>query len=33
MTQVLVAGVQAAAGNIDLAGIRTLIRFSSRGAR
>ena len=33
MTQLLVAGVQPAAGNGVLAGIRAVARFSSRGAR
>ena len=33
MTQLLVAGVQPAAGNAILAGIRTGVRFSSRVAR
>ena len=33
MTQLLVAGVQPAAGNAILAGIRTVLRFSSRVAR
>jgi hypothetical protein len=33
MTQVLVAGVQPAAGNVSLAGIRAYARVSSRGAR
>jgi hypothetical protein len=33
MTQLLVAGVQPAAGNVVLAGIRAVARFSSREAR
>jgi hypothetical protein len=33
MTQLLVAGIQPAAGNASLAGIRAHARFSSRGAR
>ena len=33
MTQLLVAGVQHAAGSTSLAGIRTGVRFSSRRAR
>ena len=33
MTQLLVAGVQPAAGNVVLAGIRAVARFSSRVAR
>ena len=33
MTQLLVAGVQPAAGNASLAGIRTVLRVSSRVAR
>jgi hypothetical protein len=33
MAQLLVAGIQPAAGGGDLAGIRAGARFSSRGAR
>jgi transposase len=33
VTQLLVAGVQPAAGSTSLAGIRAYLRFSSRGAR